>query len=114
MGCFFLSSRRRHTRCALVTGVQTCALPIYAASAAARRGLEQDGITDLPCDAQRLRLAVDRAVGAGNHRKAELLRRLLRADLVAHQPDVLRRWADEGEAVLLDHFREAEIGRAHV
>src|SRR3546814_14322651 len=26
--CFVLSSRRRHTRCALVTGVQTCALPI--------------------------------------------------------------------------------------
>src|SRR3546814_3806485 len=26
----FFSSRRRHTRCALVTGVQTCALPIYA------------------------------------------------------------------------------------
>src|SRR3546814_83051 len=25
---FFLASRRRHTRCALVTGVQTCALPI--------------------------------------------------------------------------------------
>src|SRR3546814_19957696 len=39
---FFLSSRRRHTRCALVTGVQTCALPIswaaaplYAAASAA-------------------------------------------------------------------------------
>src|SRR3546814_8785101 len=34
---FFFSSRRRHTRCALVTGVQTCALPIsvpFAASAA--------------------------------------------------------------------------------
>src|SRR3546814_9160852 len=29
-GCvFFFSSRRRHTRCALVTGVQTCALPIF-------------------------------------------------------------------------------------
>src|SRR3546814_6782137 len=27
---FFFSSRRRHTRCALVTGVQTCALPILA------------------------------------------------------------------------------------
>src|SRR3546814_1126736 len=27
---FFFSSRRRHTRCALVTGVQTCALPIYS------------------------------------------------------------------------------------
>src|SRR3546814_4332456 len=26
---FFFSSRRRHTRCALVTGVQTCSLPIY-------------------------------------------------------------------------------------
>src|SRR3546814_18781583 len=26
--CGFFSSRRRHTRCALVTGVQTCALPI--------------------------------------------------------------------------------------
>src|SRR3546814_2374789 len=29
--CFFFSSRRRHTRCALVTGVQTCALPICRA-----------------------------------------------------------------------------------
>src|SRR3546814_15024643 len=26
--CYYFSSRRRHTRCALVTGVQTCALPI--------------------------------------------------------------------------------------
>src|SRR3546814_8859914 len=31
----FLSSRRRHTRCALVTGVQTCALPISFALATA-------------------------------------------------------------------------------
>src|SRR3546814_6370625 len=29
--CVFVSSRRRHTRCALVTGVQTCALPIWFA-----------------------------------------------------------------------------------
>src|SRR3546814_7855556 len=28
LSCFFFSSRRRHTMCALVTGVQTCALPI--------------------------------------------------------------------------------------
>src|SRR3546814_2653476 len=33
--CFF-SSRRRHTRCALVTGVQTCALPISLLTAASR------------------------------------------------------------------------------
>src|SRR3546814_8906537 len=26
---FFFSGRRRHTRCALVTGVQTCALPVW-------------------------------------------------------------------------------------
>src|SRR3546814_5927025 len=31
---FFVSSRRRHTRCALVTGVQTCALPISPLQAA--------------------------------------------------------------------------------
>src|SRR3546814_15869179 len=30
MFVFFFSSRRRHTRCALVTGVQTCALPILS------------------------------------------------------------------------------------
>src|SRR3546814_3790600 len=29
---FFFASRRRHTRCALVTGVQTCALPIFPAA----------------------------------------------------------------------------------
>src|SRR3546814_9425814 len=37
--CVFFSSRRRHTRCALVTGVQTCALPISGA----KRPLVQPG-----------------------------------------------------------------------
>ena len=31
-GFFFFSSRRRHTRSGRVTGVQTCALPIYSTS----------------------------------------------------------------------------------
>src|SRR3546814_9569526 len=35
---FFLSSRRRHTRCALVTGVQTCALPICPADVEGTHG----------------------------------------------------------------------------
>src|SRR3546814_7759978 len=35
MFIFFFSSRRRHTRCALVTGVQTCALPIFGEQARA-------------------------------------------------------------------------------
>src|SRR3546814_6319889 len=38
---FFFSSRRRHTRCALVTGVQTCALPIY--DLLARSAVDVDG-----------------------------------------------------------------------
>src|SRR3546814_1057742 len=37
--CFFFSSRRRHTGCALVTGVQTCALPICSLSF--RQGLSR-------------------------------------------------------------------------
>src|SRR3546814_6373363 len=40
---FFFSSRRRHTRCALVTGVQTCALPIFAHLA----GICNDPLGDL-------------------------------------------------------------------
>src|SRR3546814_15507239 len=40
---FFFSSRRRHTRCALVTGVQTCALPILVT---ARR--EEESIQSVP------------------------------------------------------------------
>src|SRR3546814_10232327 len=39
LGFFFFSSRRRHTRCALVAGVQTCALPISGeVDLVARRG----------------------------------------------------------------------------
>src|SRR3546814_4504948 len=34
MFSFCVSSRRRHTRCALVTGVQTCALPILVTTGA--------------------------------------------------------------------------------
>src|SRR3546814_2867486 len=53
--CFFFSSRRRHTRCALVTGVQTCALPISrehctAISLRPYRGVKQDGLEDLAID----------------------------------------------------------------
>src|SRR3546814_5935622 len=43
MNLFFFSSRRRHTRCALVTGVQTCALPISA-----NRGSLTDDFRDHP------------------------------------------------------------------
>src|SRR3546814_12911786 len=56
---FVVSSRRRHTRCALVTGVQTCALPICA-----RIGGEQR------CDhALRLRAATRRERGEQGKRE---------------------------------------------
>src|SRR3546814_1072351 len=42
---FFFSSRRRHTRCALVTGVQTCALPICFAAAAEKLNVTQSTVS---------------------------------------------------------------------
>src|SRR3546814_4813271 len=69
---FFFSSRRRHTRCALVTGVQTCALPIWLLALGPlwliRRGV---GDSDLSGGARAL------ALGAGGTR--------LRRGLVAFQ-----------------------------
>src|SRR3546814_672245 len=51
---FFFASRRRHTRCALVTGVQTCALPILGAiSVAGREGLD-NLVFVINCNLQRL------------------------------------------------------------
>src|SRR3546814_8472927 len=47
---FFFSSRRRHTRCALVTGVQTCALPISEAPRAdALHALSRFAFRDQGC-----------------------------------------------------------------
>src|SRR3546814_10013695 len=70
----FVSSRRRHTRCALVTGVQTCALPISAARCAIsewRVGENDDGIPaspSRPCAARPP--AEDAAHDAGGFRAA--------------------------------------------
>src|SRR3546814_4453539 len=66
---FFFSSRRRHTRCALVTGVQTCALPIFVAALGIeargrfvekdRPGLLRQRDGDAHLLAHALRIAVD-------------------------------------------------------
>src|SRR3546814_6220228 len=58
---FFFSSRRRHTICALVTGVQTCALPISRLiydAAADTRNLLGFILDILPCQ-------IDRQIGRG-------------------------------------------------
>src|SRR3546814_20259125 len=50
---FFFSSRRRHTRCALVTGVQTCALPIWkGALAMSEPGAGSDVVGSMSCRAE--------------------------------------------------------------
>src|SRR3546814_11032016 len=46
---FFCSSRRRHTRCALVTGVQTCALPISAPLRRCRNPAQRSGPAARSC-----------------------------------------------------------------
>src|SRR3546814_4149346 len=74
--CFFFSSRRRHTRCALVTGVQTCALPISLPLVVItmRNGVEvavgamRAGASDFvqkPIAPDRLLEALDRVVSTG-------------------------------------------------
>src|SRR3546814_12402156 len=65
VGSFFCSSRRRHTRCALVTGVQTCARPIFGLAAA--RSLDIDPavpvVTLATAHPAKFRDAVERATG---------------------------------------------------
>src|SRR3546814_16810281 len=63
---FFFSSRRRHTRCALVTGVQTCALPIsylHVFPYSARKGTPAARMPQLPVALRKARAARLRAAG---------------------------------------------------
>src|SRR3546814_9027088 len=97
--CLFFSSRRRHTRCALVTGVQTCALPISA---------------DMPVQINPHARPVEAS------RNLLYMRRFTRAvQALEHDASVTRkpRQNRQGrvlvEAVGRIHFGN-EIGRAHV
>src|SRR3546814_6885557 len=58
--CFFFSSRRRHTSCALVTGVQTCALPIYTGGSV----VTASGLTFLKLGARNLLIVNPRDIPA--------------------------------------------------
>src|SRR3546814_17505526 len=75
----FFSSRRRHTRCALVTGVQTCALPIWP-----REG-ERADVRDRFIDFPDL-VGVDQQLAVGPD---HLARQTSAADIVVErQPDL--------------------------
>src|SRR3546814_2284789 len=116
---FFFSSRRRHTRCALVTGVQTCALPIFTADPGAcafqfdpvgNNKFERTG-----CDIAKAALAKagvsytsetrDRIAGEAAHV------RIGERELIAPEP---WRLAEEARAGAAEAFRRDQIGRAHV
>src|SRR3546814_10336763 len=60
---FLFSSRRRQTRCALVTGVQTCALPI---------SLRDDGVARHAADMDRARSRAKQRVQATGLRRLRL------------------------------------------
>src|SRR3546814_7425971 len=66
---FFFSSRRRHTRCALVKGVQTCALPICGA---VRKRAPGHGGVDPRMDRRRAQARTD-GVEAARHRALQRL-----------------------------------------
>src|SRR3546814_15832137 len=118
---FFFSSRRRHTRCALVTGVQTCALPfsgvapdIDARSAgAAEIGSDAGGKVRLGGDGLRFRAErACRADGAGAL-AAESARRRGEGGAGGEEPLGLGRaaWDDAADAVrraTARHSRSAE------
>src|SRR3546814_12414158 len=70
---FFFSSRRRHTICALVTGVQTCALPILKAQhevGIARKGLGRRDIFDAVLFPQAAGVAEGVDAAFGGHARA--------------------------------------------
>src|SRR3546814_13444485 len=68
--CFCFSSRSRHTRCALVTGVQTCALPIYAEDGGEHDAADEDGLArrGLQDDLALAGLFAGQSRPAGHHR----------------------------------------------
>src|SRR3546814_3437897 len=99
---FFFSSRRRHTSCALVTGVQTCALPIYLlyGLAEAIDMLQEEGLDN---------------VFARHDRHAEATRRAVRAwglEVLCKNP---RHYSSSLTAVMVppgtsaDHFRKVTL-----
>src|SRR3546814_2375277 len=101
MYMFFFSSRRRHTRCALVTGVQTCALPIWGGRRARRGGnggasgvlfLDERGAFALADDLVTL---IDRAMEEGHDTRIRPRFRFLEADHFAFRSEV-RRVGKEG------------------
>src|SRR3546814_5381812 len=94
---FFFSSRRRHTRCALVTGVQTCALPISGSSVGSETGKATCGFQSKAV-AYQLPSAVSLGPGStisGLIRSSSFLVQL-RRNMAAHDNEIGRASCREG------------------
>src|SRR3546814_5074612 len=106
------SSRRRHTSCALVTGVQTCALPICRFEAPFLFREPQKGVgksmTDHPDRILRLNTVLDRT---GLSRST--LYRKVQAGTFPKQIRIAERCAGWRESAVNEWMRN-QIGRAHV
>src|SRR3546814_2566914 len=128
--CFFCSSRRRHTSCALVTGVHTCALPIWLPVDDSHRSLsvaaqEADPHSMLNCYRRFLgwrreqRLLIEGDIRMVYHDDALLVfERRLGGEVwlcLFNLGDLPRSYELPGQAVpLVDVPASFEIGRAHV
>src|SRR3546814_11465348 len=104
MLCFFFSSRRRHTRCALVTGVQTCALPICrVAVLGGRRHCQEIEVPHLAVPDHRKGLLAHhdsvehRCVEGGGHDHAAFLKQASRLGCVLPPHHVVTYGSELGE-----------------
>src|SRR3546814_17846518 len=113
---FFFSSRRRHTRCALVTGVQTCALPILtvvgdiAQSTGAWAHADWDEILEQLPDrrpARRTELTIGYRLPGPNMVLASRVLALAAPDLTP--PSSVRQNGDEPRLVAAEHGRPAAM-----
>src|SRR3546814_5701771 len=119
----FFSSRRRHTRCALVTGVQTCALPISGqielelvpqGTLSERMRAAAAGIGAFYCPT-----GVGTDLAAGKEVRTidgrdYVLEMPLRADVALVQAEKADRWGNLTYSKAARNFGPVKIGRAHV
>src|SRR3546814_21201050 len=125
INCFFFSSRRRHTRCALVTGVQTCALPIsdIVPFDSWLQAVDQASTTLGTCAAEvwnlRSQTAGDReSIGRGHHNLNKLYEVLHAVSETINRPETWltneRRILVTGEAGLGQTTLPADVAQQHI
>src|SRR3546814_4171548 len=105
---FFFSSRRRHTRCALVTGVQTCALPIYDGKVTEPRTAVCPEYVDVAFPLTR-ELGFE-IVGTAGWTQAIADERQAALARIEHDPARAQQWAEHLAAY--SAFQRATLGRA--